>query len=465
MSAALVVVNFADMFYQMGIGQALIQKKSITKQHIQTSFTVNIVVGVIVFFLLYLIAPMISEFFQEEQLIKVIHILAFVFIIHSFSMTSEALLQRDMQFKFISKFQIMSYILGYSCFSIGLALFGLGVWAMVIGTIMQAIIKMILVLKHMKQIPKIRFYFDAFKDLIKTGFGFMSGKAVNYIALQGDYVVTGRLLGSRQLGLYNRTYSLMNMPVQIFGQAFDYVMFPILSRLQEEKEKSQELFTKSFHLFSWIIPIISGLIFVYSEFLISTVLGEKWIEITIPVQIFAFTIYFRTVYKICESLICAKGALYRRTFIMMVYAFNIVVMSYIGSNWGIIGVSIGVSFSILVHFILLSKLSIQLLGIKLTQYMGSQLVGMLFGFSLGILNYFIYHMIKLNVTNELMAFFISIVVYLITLLLGITIVRKTKLKQQFLLIDEYTILFLKKINLDKKFFFWFNKLDKKGICK
>ncbi len=359
---ALIVIRFSRIFSQMGMGPALVQRPELTQAHIRTGFTSSLLLGG--FFALTLIAsaPYVAAFFEMPELTAVLKVIALIFIIDSFVVVSQSLLQRKLKLKLYALAEVISYAIGYSTVGITLAYLGFGVWALVYARLGQVLIRSVIVsyLEPHSVIP----YWNhkAFKELFYFGSGYTIAKIANYLAGQGDNLVVGKLLGADALGFYSRAYQIMVAPAALIGGSLDTALFPAMSTVQKNKKKLQNAFLRSIELIALASLPASAVIIVNAPEIVLVLLGENWTDVIFPLQILGAGMLFRVSYKISDSLARALGVVYKRAWRQIVYATAIFIGAYVGSYWNIDGVAVGVTIAIVVNFLLMAHLSLKELG-------------------------------------------------------------------------------------------------------
>jgi len=110
---AQVVLRFGSYFAQMGMGQALIQKKNISKENIRAAFTSSVFLGFIFFVIIYFGAPLSLYIFNDIEVIPIIRVMALSLVLTGLSTTSLSLLRRNFRFKELAIVEIISYVIGY----------------------------------------------------------------------------------------------------------------------------------------------------------------------------------------------------------------------------------------------------------------------------------------------------------------------------------------------------------------
>lgn len=387
MSIAIMVVDFSKMFTHMGVGPALVQRQELEERHLTSGFSLSLAMGVFFALTLVLTAPFIASFFKMHELVDVLRVIAFVFLIDSFTLIAQALMQRNMRFKTAVAFEVVSYALGYGAVGIFLAYQGWGIWAMVSASLAQALLFTVLLVWAQPFPKRLGFDTDAIKDLLFFGGGFTIAKIGNYFATQGDNLVVGKTLGAGPLGIYGRAYQFMVMPAGLFGNALDRALFPAMAKVQDDKARLNKAFLTGVGLIALIaIPISFMIVFLAKE-IVMILLGPKWLDVVIPFQILGASLLFRMSYKMSESLARATGAVYRRAWRQFVYAALVLGGSYVGHFWGLEGVALGVAIALVINFFLMAHLSLQLTNGLWVDFLGVHQYGLRVGIIVGAVGY------------------------------------------------------------------------------
>jgi PST family polysaccharide transporter len=368
MSAALVILGFSDLFQQMGMGPALVQRPVLEDRHLQTAFTASLAMGVLLGGAVFLASPVIESFFDFGTLDAVLKVIALSFPVRAFSLVASALMERELRFKLVSLIGVVSYAMGYGVTGVALAYAGFGVWALVFATLGQQLLSTALTVVMQRHSMRLRFDPTAFTDLMRFGGGFTIARVFNYMALQGDNVVAGRMLGSVALGLYGRAYQLLVFPVNLISSVLDTVLFPAMAKVQHDSERLSAAFLRGSVAIALVFFPVSAMAVVLAPEVVMTVLGPRWVDVIGPFQILASGMFFRASYKMSDSLARATGAVYRRAWRQAIYALAVVGGSWVGQNWGINGLSFGVLTALVINFTLMSQLSLDLGGLSARRF-------------------------------------------------------------------------------------------------
>ncbi|MBX3257357.1 MAG: lipopolysaccharide biosynthesis protein [Chitinophagaceae bacterium] len=405
--SALIVIGLAQLVSQMGVGPALVQKSNLTELHIRTGATLTFILSIFFFIIVFLTSGLLAGFFKMPELKDVLKVVSLVFILEGISTVSQSLLLREMKQRILVRIDIISYTIGFGVFTIILAYYGYGLWSLVYGQLLQSLLKCIL--SYVKSRHSITPFFGKkeAKDLLYFGGGFTLAKLFNYLANQGDNIIAGRYLGAAALGVYSRAYSIMVNPVTLIGTSIDNAVFPAMAARQNQRDKLVEAFINGLKMINFLcIPISCVIIFSAKE-IVSVMLGDKWTEVIIPLQVLTIGLVFRMGYKMGDSLSRATGNVYSRAKRQFVYALCVIAGCYFGSNWGVTGVSVGTLFAITVNYILMIHLSITILQINWAYLLKRTLSELYISLFLSVLFLAIIFLVRVTALPDLLILLIS----------------------------------------------------------
>ncbi|MED3764566.1 lipopolysaccharide biosynthesis protein [Ureibacillus terrenus] len=359
-----ILVSFFGITSQLGIPQALIQKKNLNKIDIRASLTILILSTFISIMLMYVFSEVLTSLFSLSELYKIINIVIFTVIIQAVSSIPDALLQRDLKYKETSMVESISYTIGYGGIGILLAYMDYGYYSLIYSNLTYSILKLcwLYLLCPFSLKPTVKV-----KDLNKVfqlSFGFFITRITSFFSLQLDNIVVGKKLGPEQLGIYSRLYQIITLPAKVSGMFLDRLLFSSLSRIQENKEKIKDIYLFSLSVAGFVLFPLSIFIYIYANEIIFILLGERWTMAVEPLRIFTISIFFRAAYKIGETIANSTGYVYSRIWRQIFYAASIFVFSLIGSKFGIDGVIVGINLSIILNFILITQLANKILKVQ-----------------------------------------------------------------------------------------------------
>jgi O-antigen/teichoic acid export membrane protein len=335
---ATIVTGFISIFNDLGTSAAIIQRQQISDSLVSTLFWVNGIIGLLASLMLMVCAPFVASFYQEPRVTEVLRVLALTFIISGFSIAHKAILEKKIAFNILAKIEIIAVLLA-SITGISSAFFGLGVWSLVIQTVVIVSITSILLWSASQWKPQFVFCLSDLKEVSSYSLNLAGFNIFNYFVRNGDYILIGKFLGSQDLGYYTLAYRLMLYPIQNVSAVIGRVMFPILSQIQDDNAKFRSIYLKAIAKISLIsFPIMTGL-WVLSEPFILGIFGQQWRPVIILLMILSPV---GMIQSIATTLGCIYNVKGRTDWLFiwgLVTGFLAIIAFVIGLHWGIIGVA------------------------------------------------------------------------------------------------------------------------------
>jgi PST family polysaccharide transporter len=268
-----------------------------------------------------------------------------------------------------------------------LAMLGFGAWALVAGQIAQALLRAVVLLRAAP--PKLRPgpSWVCFRDLMGFGMGLSAARLGVILANQADNLVVGRWLGAVALGLYSRAYQLMSVPTSLLGDVFDKVLFPTMSRVQEDARRLTSAYLQGTAVVA-LVTLPAGVVAaVVAPELVTVAFGTKWEALVPPFQVLALGMMFRTSYRMSDSLSRATGKVYRRAWRQALYAVLVFVGAWVGQAQGITGVAWGVLIALFLNYLLMAHLGLAVLRITWSSFLRAQLPAVSLTIVVGVLTF------------------------------------------------------------------------------
>lgn len=271
-----IFLGVAQSLIDSGFSQALIRKQNRTEVDNSTVFYFNIIASFIIYAILYIIASSVASFYREPELCDILKVLGIVVVINSFAVVQRALFTIHINFKVQTKATLVAAILSGGV-GIVMALNGLGVWALVYQQISNAFICTLLLWYYSKWRPAIAFSRASFCQMFGYGSKLMLSGLIN-TAYNNIYQITiGKIFNAASLGYYTRAGQFAHAPANAFTEVIQRVMFPVMCKIQEDKTKYKEVFSKSLRIAMFLIAPFMCLMAGISRPMILILLGDKWL--------------------------------------------------------------------------------------------------------------------------------------------------------------------------------------------
>ena len=158
--------NLGLLFSDFGFGHALIYKKHSSKIEFDSVFVINLLIGLLLTLLFFLIAPFIANFYDEPRLNNLSKAISILFFIQSFGLVSIIEIKKKIDFKRLAVIDSVSLLFS-SIIAITFAIYGFGIWSLVIRSILNITIRTVIVFFFSSYQPKFNFNIKVIKNLWK----------------------------------------------------------------------------------------------------------------------------------------------------------------------------------------------------------------------------------------------------------------------------------------------------------
>ena len=356
MGIALLAMATLETFSQTGFQQALIQKKEDIKSYLDAAWTVLIVRGVILFAILYLVAPYVASFFDAPEARPIIQVIGFSVLFQAFTNIGVIYFQKELEFnkEFIYQFAgtLADFIVAVSA-----VLILRNVWALVFGMLAGNAVRCIVSHLIHPYRPRLSSDFVKAKELFGFGKWILGSSILVFLLTQGDDIFVGKLLGATALGFYQMAYKISNLPATELSHLIAKVMFPAYSKLQDNIQKLRESYLKVLQLTTFLSIPIAGLIFVLAQDFTIIFLGEKWMPMVPAMQVLAFYGALRAIGATTGVVFLAVGQPEISTKIKFAQLILLAVLIYpFTMRWGILGTSLAVTtYALIFNFVAVYK--------------------------------------------------------------------------------------------------------------
>ncbi|VVB85542.1 Polysaccharide biosynthesis protein [uncultured archaeon] len=339
-AVGLIVINFFDLFRDMGIGAALIYKKDDMDKATNTAFFLFPVAAAIFYIVSYLSSPFISDFFNEPQVESIIKVLSLTFVIWSFASVPSALLDKNLEFKKKIIPQTLPKI-GYGIIAISLALNGFGVWSIVIGYIVLQTLMVLTTWPLVGWRPSYQFDRKTAYELVDYGKQIVGANVIVFFISIIDVTFIGRILGVDDLGFYSIAMGIAGLLSTQVSGIMKSVMFPIYSTIQNDKKNLKKAYINTIKYVSIIsIPASFGLYILASDF-VKVLYSSKWLPAVAALQVLCFYGLNRSLLGTTENLYLAAGKPGVRTKLNLLQLVLMGALMYpLTMRYGIVGTSI-----------------------------------------------------------------------------------------------------------------------------
>ncbi|NJP10991.1 MAG: lipopolysaccharide biosynthesis protein [Leptolyngbyaceae cyanobacterium RU_5_1] len=333
-----VFLAFMQVFLEQGFAQALIQRREVEPEHLDTAFWTSLVIGISLTIVGVTTASSVAGWFRQPQLAPILQWLSLLFLLSSLSSVQQAILGRAFAFKAIATRSLIGTFVGGVC-GIILALRGFGIWSLVGQQLLQEFMGVLVLWRASHWRPGFKFSAKHFNDLFGFGVNILGFNFLGFLNNRADDFLIGYFLGSTALGFYSVAYRVLTVMTQLLVHTSNQVALPAFSRLQEDSERFRKAFYSATQLTSLIaFPIFLGVMLLAHELVIS-LFGKQWLPSVPVLQILSCVGILRSVTYFKGSIFMALGKPSWRLWLGVLSAGLNVIGFVIAVRWGIVAVA------------------------------------------------------------------------------------------------------------------------------
>lgn len=375
-----IVIAVGTSLMDAGMSQSLIRTKNANDEDYSTVFFINLGVSIFIYFLIFLSAPLISDFYNESVLTNILRVLGLSIIIGAFSSVQQTKLTKEMNFKVQFAIQLPSLILS-GTLGVILAYQDFGVWSLVYMQLTKNLISSIQFWLYSNWMPKAKFSLNKLKYHFNFGYKLTISGLINTLYGNMYHVIIGKYFSTADLGFFTRANSTKQLPVSNISAAIDKVTYPMFAEIKDDNKRLKNAFSLVMQqVLFWVVPILIGAA-VIAEPLFRLVFTEKWLPAVPMFQLLCVVGIMFPVNSYNLSILNVKGRsdLFLR-------------LEIIKKSYTVIGVLLLVPFGI--YALLYFQIAASVIGFFINSYYSGRFIGFPLGeqikkiapiFGLGIL--------------------------------------------------------------------------------
>lgn len=300
------MVDVLKIFRDMGLGQALIYRKSEEAVANDTAMAMIVGLNLGLFVLAAVAAPWVARFFADPSLTPVLIVMSANLLPLGLRAVPDALIRKRGQFDRLAIPDVVPVFIS-SIAGVVLAAAGYGVWSLVARTLIASVLAATMIWWFTDYRPRMRFDRAVAAELFLYGKFVVGATLLSVALLNIDKLYLGRLGGVDALGLYTMAWIISSIPVTEFGHLLCRVAFPVFCQVNAQPAKLRDIFLGSHTYNAMIVAPIGAAIVLFGPDLTVLLLGEKWTGATRALQILAVASFARAISALIHELLRSVG--------------------------------------------------------------------------------------------------------------------------------------------------------------
>jgi O-antigen/teichoic acid export membrane protein len=289
-----------------GMSQSLIRSDKPGEEDFSTVFTINLGISIFFYFVFWVTAPYISEFYEQPRLTDLIRVYCLVIVINSLFTIQKTRLTYELNFKYQMKAQLPALLIAGST-GILLAFLHFGVWALVYMEILTGLALTIIYFLQTRWVPKLTLYRDKLSEHFYFGYKLTLAGVLSRIVSNIFPMIIGKYFSATMVGYYTRAYTMKEFPVAIISGTLDKVFYPLFSKIKHDKIKLKKAYQRAQILVLLVLSTIMLFLILTAHPLFGVLLGEKWLPAVPYFQLLCITGIFYPINKYNSNILKIKG--------------------------------------------------------------------------------------------------------------------------------------------------------------
>lgn len=300
------ITSFFNLITSLHTGTFLMRKKEVDSLDMNTAFFFNILVSVFVSVLIFFLAPVFADFYNNQDIIKLLRISCINIIIAPFMGIKMVTIVRKYQYKLFFFISLLGTIIA-GIVGVKLAFMGYGPLALLLHSCVDAFIDTIFLWIFDDWKPRIEFSFQKLKEMLSYGIALWASGIFDFLTLKLQTLIIGKKYSTSDLAAYNRGESLPSTIETYTTSSLNDVLLKRASEEQEDPVSLAKLLNKTNKICLHIsFSTMLGL-FAISNSLVFFLLGTEWM-ISVPfLKIFCIAFALKPIEVTSDIVLKAAG--------------------------------------------------------------------------------------------------------------------------------------------------------------
>lgn len=301
-----VFIGFIQLLALSGISEYVIfYNGKDEKKVINSAFWLNLLLTSLVCVLIFIIAPFVSTYYNDERITSIIYLLLIGFFFKMLSAISVGQFRKQINYKPLIYIQTLFNTL----IQLSQAFFaykGFGVYSLAIPNAIFLPLMSISLIYFCDFRPVYNFGIKYWKQIIDYTKYIIGVRILNKFVNEGDTIIIGKVFNLEVLGIYNIAFQFSHLIFQQISPIVNNISLPLYAKMKADMLELRKLVLRVLKLMSFIIVPIICFQYIFSEFLILTIYGNNWVEAIIPFQLLS-------IFVLCKALGSPLSGLYNAT--------------------------------------------------------------------------------------------------------------------------------------------------------
>lgn len=367
-----VFTSFFSILGSVGISTAIIQFKNISNDDFDALFFFCLLLGLGLAGVFCLASVPISLVYRDSLLVPLCCFASLATLFSTMNMVPNGVLLRERRFAVVSVRLVVASVIS-GVLAIGLAAAGWGCWALVWQSVASSAVILVwnwlaaqLRLSNPHFVAPLKRIWSY--SLYQTGF-----TTINYFARNSDNLLVGAIMGSSQLGYYDKAYKLMGYPINYLTGIFSEVLQPYLSEYQDKKKRLYESWLGICRMLSLVGMLVTAVFVCFPYQIVLFMFGDQWAAAAPVTAALGLSVGVQMVNSTSGAIFQSAGRtdkLFKSGVICTIISIVAILMGVGSGSLTVLGFLISIAY--FCHFgVTTWLLVVQVLGVRAREFLGA----------------------------------------------------------------------------------------------
>jgi O-antigen/teichoic acid export membrane protein len=363
----MVVLTLSNFLANFGFGWNLLHKQDLTTEDIRFAFTWQIIAGGTAMVALFLLAPVLADYFREPRVLPVIRWLSLACLLSAATAPAGNLLQRDLNFKAVGLVQVGSYACGYLLVGIPMAVAKMGVNALVAAWLVQAGTALVATYVIRPHPLKPLLHFGGSGRAMGISAQVFVTNLINWCLNNADRVLIGRMLNAHAVGLYTAGYNLATMPNSLLLGALQPAFMAAAARMQTEPQRMKRAYLQMVATV-WVLVLPFFVFLAAISFdLVRFLYGAKWADTAGVLAILFLGMPAYVTWGITTPVLWNTGRKHHEALLQLPVLLLGLLILYWCMQWGVQAIAIAASGMLVIRMVVVCTSVFKALDLRVAE--------------------------------------------------------------------------------------------------
>ena len=296
----------ATVLQDSGFRSALVNIKEPTHRDYNAVFWFNILMGLLMYTILFFCAPLIAKYYHTPELTWFSRYAFLSIILASLNTAQSAWLFKNLRAKQQAKAAMTAVLLsGIVC--IVMAWKGLAYWSLATQGLVFIGVYMLMNWHYSPWRPTFHFDFRPIKGMFRFSVKMLITTIVERVNVNIMNILLGRYFSKHDVGIYNTAYNWSQKGASLVQGMVAQVAQPVFSDLQDDRQRQLRVLRKMMRFAAFVsFPLMFGLSLVAEEFIVVTI-TEKWLGSAMLLRVLCIAAAFGPLSTVLSQYIVSRG--------------------------------------------------------------------------------------------------------------------------------------------------------------